>query len=400
MKVCFISREYPPQTGFGGIGTYTYQLAHGLSRKGHDITVITQAVKKEGFYKDKKVKVYRIFDDKVPFRGFSRILNLLTNNAFVYYWHSRSIFKKINEIITQQGKFDIIEGPLWDGETLAYNKSIGSPLIVRLQTPIFKSLEILNKNPNKTLEYIEKTCLKKAALIPSISKNVKDLISKKYQVPESKIRINHLGIDLPKITKAKFKNNSNKLLYVGRLEKRKGSIEFIQSINEILENNPKITIDIVGKDIPQAPGGTLFKKYFQKIVKKSFQKRVRFHGFVSDNILKNFYRNCDLLIAPSRYESFGLIYLEAFAYGKPVIATRAGAIPEVVKDNKTGLLVSVNNPGELARAVLKVFSNDDLRRKLAENAYIDIRQNLTLKKMLDRTLEIYNEAIKLYRSDK
>jgi glycosyltransferase involved in cell wall biosynthesis len=397
MKICLISREYPPETGFGGIGTYTYHLAHGLTKKGHAVSVITQALESERIYKDKKVKVYRIKDQKVPFRGLTRISNLLTNKWFSYYWHSRSVFKKINKIIEKEGSFDIIEGPLWDGETLAYNPEVKAPLIVRLQTPIFKSLEILNKKPNKTLELIEKSCLEKATLIPSISKNVGEIVSKKYQVPETKIKVNYLGISLPKINKPKFKENSHKLLYVGRLEVRKGTLEFIDSINEILENNPKIIIDIVGKDIPQAPGDIYFKDYFKTVVKKTLQKRVKFQGFVSDINLKKFYKSCDVLIAPSRYESFGLIYLEAFAYGKPVIGTNTGAIPEIVKHNKTGLLVEVDNPKSIARAVLKIFNDNDFRKKLGENAFKDIRQNMTLQKMVDKTLDIYNEAIKIYK---
>lgn len=399
MKICFISREYPPETGFGGIGTYTYQLAQGLTKKGHDVTVISQAVKKAIFYKDKKVKVYRIFDDKVPFRGFTKISNLLTGNAFSHYWHSRSVFKKINQLVNQGGKFDIIEGPLWDGECLAYNYRIGVPLVVRLQTPIFKSLEILGKPKNKSVEFVERKTLEKAVLIPSISNNVASLISSCYKIPKSKIRLCYLGIEFPKIKKPVFKENSYKLLYVGRLEKRKGTQEFIESLNEILSKNEKITIDIIGKDIPQAPGQVLFKKYFEKIVNKEYKKRVKFHGFVDFKKLELFYKKCDLFIAPSRYESFGLIFLEAYLYGKPVIGTTAGAIPELVSHGTTGLLVEPNNSSQIAKAVLKVFKNDSLRKRMGEQAFMYVRKNFTVGQMVDRSLDIYNEAIKKYKKN-
>ena len=398
MKICLISREYPPETGFGGIGTYVYQLAHGLTKKGHDVSVITQAMdEKDRIYKDKKVSVYRIKDQKVPFKGFTRISNLLTNNWFSYYWHSRSVFKQINEIIKKEGEFDIIESPLWSGESLAYNKNINAPLLVRLQTPIFKSQEIVEKAPDLTLEAVEQQCLKKATLIPSISKSVGTLIQKKYNLSENKIRVSYLGMDCPKLKKPLFKNNSFKLLYVGRLERRKGIIEFIDALNEILSGNKKITLDIVGNDIPQAPGDILFKEYFSKTVNKNLQKRVRFHGYVTNAKVKNFYKYCDVLIAPSRYESFGLIYLEAFSYGKPVIGTKAGGIPEVVKNNKTGLLVGINNSKEIAKAVLKIFENINLRKELGENAFKDVRTNFTVDRMVDKTLDIYNEAIKIYK---
>lgn len=397
MKICFISKEYPPETGFGGIGTYTYQLAQELSKKGHNITVISKAIKSERIYKDKKVKVYRIFDEPVPFRGFTRISNLITKGWFSHYWHSRSVFKKIIEIINREEDFDIIEAPLWDSESLAYSEKINIPLVVRLQTPIFKSRELLNIKPNKTLEKIEKATLEKAILIPSISKNVGKMITKHYGLAQNKIRVNHLGLNLLKIKKPIFISNSFKLLYVGRLELRKGTEEFINSLNEILTKNLDITIDIVGKDIPQAPGNIFFKDYFKQTVNKNLQSRVKFYGFVNDKNLQKFYKNCDCLIAPSRYESFGLIFLEAFKYGKPVIGTRVGGIPEVVKENKTGLLVDANNPEQISKAVLKIFKNEKLRKRLGENAFKDVRVNFSSEKMAEETLHIYNEAVQKFR---
>lgn len=397
MKICLISKEYPPETGFGGIGTYTYQLAQELSRNGHDVTVISKALKSEKIYKDKKVRVYRIFDEPVPFRGFTRLSNFITNGWFSYYWHSRSVFKKINEIIKEEGEFDIIEVPLWDGESLAYSEDINIPLVVRLQTPIFKSRELLNQKPNKTLEKIEKETLEKAILIPSISESVGRMIAKHYAISSKKIRVNHLGLNLPKIKKPIFKSNSFKLLYVGRLELRKGTEEFINSLNEILTKNPNITIDIVGKDIPQAPGDIFYKDYFKQTVNKNLQNRVKFYGFVNDKSLQKFYKNCDCLIAPSRYESFGLIFLEAFRYGKPVIGTRAGGIPEIVKENKTGLLVDINNSDQISKAVLKIFKNEKLRKRLGENAFKDLRSSFSSEKMAEESLHIYNEAIQKFR---
>lgn len=397
MRICLISREYPPETGFGGIGTYTYQLAQGLTKKGHNVTVITKALFSEKNYLDKKVKVHRILDDKVPFKGFTRIANLLTNNGFSYYWHSRSIFKKINQLIKKEGKFDIIEGPLWDGECLAYNYKIGTPLVVRLQTPIFKSREILEKPEAKTVEFIEKKTLDKAILIPAISRNVAALISGHYKINKSKIRLCYLGIEVPKLKKAIFKKNSYKLLYVGRLEKRKGTCEFIESLNEILSKNQNITVDIVGRDIPQAPGNIYYKKYFEQIIDKKFKKRVRFYGFVNDKKLKQFYKKCDLFIAPSRYESFGLIFLEAYLYGKPVIGTTAGGIPELVKNSKTGILIEPNSPSQIANAVLKIFKSQSLRKRMGEQAFNYVRSDFSVEQMVETSLNIYNEAIKKYK---
>lgn len=398
MNICLISKEYPPETGFGGIGTYTYNLAQGLSKRGNSVTVITQALKKEKIYLDGKVKVYRIFDKKTPFKGFTRLMNILTFKGFGYYWHSYSVFQKIKQITKSGHPFDIIEGPLWDGECIAYDKSLNAPLIVRLQTPISKSREILNLKPFRVLEFIEKASLVKAVLIPAISKNIGAMIINHYKIPKKKIRLSYLGIDLPDIKKPVFNKNPNKLLYVGRLEKRKGTKEFIDALPEILSSNKDIKIDIVGKDIPQAPGGISYKKYFLKVLSKKLQPRVNFYGFVDSQKLKKFYRNCDVLIAPSRYESFGLIFLEAFAYGKPVIGTKVGGIPEIVEDGKTGLLIDPDNSSQISKAVLKIFGSNNLRRKLGENAFKKVRETFSVSQMVDRTLNIYNEAVKKFKT--
>lgn len=396
MNICLISNEYPPETGFGGIGTYTYNLGQGLSELGNTVTVITQAVKEEKVYKDKKVTVYRIRDKKIPVRGAARMANLLTGNGFSVFWHSYSVFKKINEIEKNRGRFDIIECPLWGGEGFSYSQKIGIPLIVRLETPVFKLREILGQDSSKLKEYFERKILNNSVFAIAISKNIGELIKLRYKIPDEKIKISYLGIKLPEIKKPLFKKNSYKLLYVGRLEKRKGTTEFIEAIPAILSGNSKISIDIVGKDIPQAPHDTNFQEYFNKIVAGKFKKSVKFHGFVTKKKLDNFYADCDIFIAPSRYESFGLIFLEAMVYGKPVIGTKTGAIPEIVKNGKTGLLISVNKPSEIADAVLKLFGDERLRQEMGRNAFDCARENFSAERLIKDTLKIYNQAIKKF----
>lgn len=393
LNICLISAEYPPETGFGGIGTYTYHLAHGLVKNGHKVSVITKTLNKEQAYSDKGVKIYRNLDKKLPIRGVRRLANILSAGKFNYWLHSRSVFLKMEELISQSNKFDIIEGPLWDGECLAYSSKLRIPLVVRLQTPIFKVREILNLKANKNLEYIEKESLKKATFIASISHNISELIINKYKVSPKKIIHSPLGISFPKINKAVFKGNSYKLLHVSRLEKRKGTKELIDALPVILSSNKKITVDLVGKDFKQAPGGISYFEYFKKIVPVSLQSRVTFHGFINKSKLQSFYKNCDVFILPSRYESFGLVFLEAMGYGKPVIGTKTGGIEEIIKDDDTGLLIDVNSSDQIADAILKIFNNPLLRKKLGQQAFNFVRSNFNVENMVESTLNIYYRAI-------
>lgn len=397
LRICLISSEYPPETGWGGIGTYTHNLAYGLASAGHNVTVISQATDRPVQYDDKGVNIYRIFDKKLPIKGISRILNIVSMGLFAPWWHSKSFFLKLEGLIKQRGYFDIIEGPLWLGECCAYSKKIQTPLIIRLQTPIFKSREILGLPPSR-IEFLEKKSLQKANKIIAISDSIAQLVSKKYRIDPQKIIVSPLGINCPPIIRPLFRKNSYKLLYVGRLEQRKGTQELVEALPEILSQNHKITVDIVGQDCHQAPGNISYFEYFAKKVPEKFRNRVKFHGFVSDWDLQEFYRNCDLFIAPSRYESFGLIFLEAMAYGKPVIGTKTGGISEIVADGKVGLLVEVNNPGQIAKSVLKIFASEQLREKLGKQSFKHVREKFTKEQMVESTLKIYKRTIREFNN--
>ncbi|MCB0151631.1 MAG: glycosyltransferase family 4 protein, partial [Caldilineaceae bacterium] len=91
---------------------------------------------------------------------------------------------------------------------------------------------------------------------------------------------------------------------------------------------------------------------------------VTFLGAVSEEKLNELYQTCDLFVAPSLYESFGLIYLEAMNYAKPVIGCQAGGIPEVVDDGVTGRLVEPAAAPALAEAMVELLSSPALLREM------------------------------------
>ncbi len=89
---------------------------------------------------------------------------------------------------------------------------------------------------------------------------------------------------------------------------------------------------------------------------------VRFLGYVDD--IKDFFSKIDLLPVPSNHEPFGYINIEAGRYGIPVIGRRVGGIPEIVEDNKTGLLIAPRSPSQISESCKNVFANIDRRRRM------------------------------------
>lgn len=110
-----------------------------------------------------------------------------------------------------------------------------------------------------------------------------------------------------------------------------------------------------------------------------------------ENILdiQNYIHACDIGIYASEEESFGLGILETLAYGKPVIATRIGGIPEVVIDGETGILVPSHDPSALADAIDDLINDPERRRRLGAAAQIDAATRFSATQVRDRYLEFY-----------
>lgn len=109
--------------------------------------------------------------------------------------------------------------------------------------------------------------------------------------------------------------------------------------------------------------------------------KIEFHGGKSRNEVGRLLRDCLAFVLPSRFETFGIVILEAMAYRKPVIATAAGGIPEIVESGKNGVLVPVNDASELGAAIQSLLADESLRKSLAEEALHVLKTRFTKEHM-------------------
>jgi glycosyltransferase involved in cell wall biosynthesis len=141
--------------------------------------------------------------------------------------------------------------------------------------------------------------------------------------------------------------------------------------------------------ISPRPEGYMAK--IQRMLTPDVARKVNFVGAIGDRReLVNYYYNADIFAFPALCDhGFGLTPVEAMAAGTAVIATRAGAIPETVKDQKTGLLVEKNNPDALAAAMLALLTNDPFREQLARAARQSVMDRFTWDRVAERMYERY-----------
>ncbi|MFZ1322517.1 MAG: glycosyltransferase family 4 protein [Ignavibacteria bacterium] len=155
----------------------------------------------------------------------------------------------------------------------------------------------------------------------------------------------------------------------------KGIIDILKSVPAIIKEFPKTEFHFAGAWSDEESST---KQKAENIINKNgIKNNIKFHGVVSGKAKENFFDNTDILLLPTYYPHEGcpLVIIESFAKGIPVISSNeTGAIPEMIEDGVTGLLVNNKNPEQIANAVIKLINDKDLRQKIS-NACIDSFQN-------------------------
>ncbi|MBI4640805.1 MAG: glycosyltransferase family 4 protein [Candidatus Tectomicrobia bacterium] len=168
------------------------------------------------------------------------------------------------------------------------------------------------------------------------------------------------------------------LLTVARLDERKGHDRVIEALPSLLKEIPEIRYLIVGKGREELRLRALAEQL-------RVQKEVTFAGYVPDEELPNYYNLCDLFVLPNRetantqmlegdYEGFGIVFLEAAACGKPVIAGKSGGTSDAVVDGVTGLFVNPHSPEALAQAIKMLLNDVEKAREFGLNGRVRVER--------------------------
>jgi glycosyltransferase involved in cell wall biosynthesis len=169
---------------------------------------------------------------------------------------------------------------------------------------------------------------------------------------------------------------ARRILFVGRLIKRKGVDVLLDAFAELLASMPDVELDIVGD-------GPLMLPLRNQAERSGIGGKVSFHGTLTGPRLHDRFAQSDVLAMPSRstpddVEGFGTVFLEAGLFGKPVVGTRTGGIPEAVLDEKTGLLVPDGDSHALAEALRRILNDQELCRRMGREGRERVISEFTL----------------------
>ena len=177
------------------------------------------------------------------------------------------------------------------------------------------------------------------------------------------------------------------VLFVGRLASNKGLLGLTEAFAVLASSDRSAQLVLVGED------GGMRTQVEARAKALGIVDRVHLVGHVDDaTLLSAAYREARLTVLPSEYEAFGLVLLESLAAGTPVVASRVGGIPEFVEDGKAGLLVPPKSPTALAEAIGRLWSDEELARRLGNFGRDQVVPRFTWDQLADRLDQLYREV--------
>ncbi len=344
MKICLVSDPYYPYPS--GVSEYTHYLAKYLRRFGHTVKILTTHYKGETYEPD-VVRVGRVF--YIPM-----------NKSFATLSVGLDIPRRVKRFLEEE-KFDVIHtmGPFPPSISffaLHYSKSLN---ITTFHSTGFKYY----RAGSYIFRKLFKKYIKKLHGLIAVSETPKDTfmpyIPGDYTIIPNGIDLEKFHSDVLPIPE--FREKRYKILYLGRLDRRKGLIELLNALPLIKKEIKEVLLIVVGK-------GPLEYECKRIVREMNLSDAVIFRGYAKSAQIPSYYASCDVYCSPALGgESFGIVLLEGMAVGKPVVASKIPGYDRVIIDGYNGLFFDPHKPEDIAQKIISVLKDKDLRERLINN---------------------------------
>lgn len=369
----------------GGLDTSVRLLAPALVKAGHRVSVLY--LDYPGPSTNGRSSIEGVEIRYATFRPWHYYFHRVTFGKTTLASNIRSVeyafaLHKIVESINHIHKIDIFEIP----EIFVTPRLLlHSPYVVRLHGSAWM-FRRLCMEPTSVADGIEEkleaVALNGAAGITAPSRSIANYIRRALRVDDKPIEI----IPYP-INTAEFKPSHEKpsrpiVLFVGRIEKRKGADVLMASMPLVLTQFPDCEFVFVGRVADEL-----------KLEALACSSRARFLGVRPHNELVRWYQDASVFVAPSIWDNSPNTIYEAMACGSAVIASCVGGIPEIVENARTGLLVPPRDPMALADAIIELLGDEKRRTEMGTNARAKVVNEFSLERISTRTLDYYSHVL-------
>ncbi len=339
-----------------GPGIVMLKTSSQLVSRGHKVVVASGGGVLEGEFKNNNVIVEKIDELSISKRSPLYVIIAIIKLAKVMKKHDIGLVNGHNMFFT----------------LLAYVAS----MLARVEVRFYTTIHGVGK------EWVCKYLPGKVIAVSSYVKN--NLVS--HGADPRKISIVHNGlidISLYKNEQGNPANNQNKftMISVAMMTGLKGQDKIIRVLKKVIETKPDVCLILVGDGVKKNELKELAKK-------KGVYSDIKFLGRRND--VPDLLKSSDLFIHLPEYETFGMVVMEAMASGLPVIASKTGGIPEIVKNGWSGMLVDNSDIDDVADKVINLIEDQDKRVKFKNNSLQIILEHFQIEKTINNLEDIYS----------
>lgn len=349
MKIALVSEYYYPL--LGGITEHVHNLAGALSKKGHEVTVVTHNLKPR--------KHHHFPDEPLTFtvERFGKGVPIYSNGSFARVTLGRGLGENLSRFFERE-KFDVIHAhsPLTPILPLVAVRRSNAPVTVGTFHTYFDRSHgygLLKKKFMESMNMMDGRIVVSDACVEALSR----YFDTDYRVIPNGVDTDYFRPEAPMVPE--FDDGKLNILFVGRFDPRNGLKTMLEAFKIVKKQYDNCRLIVVG-DGPLRP-------YYRTIMDKKLSKDIHFAGLINGG-RPNYYASADIYCTPCTKASFGVVLLEAMASATPIVASDINGYRLVMEDNRQGILVPEASAAGFAEALMRLLKDPELRRRMEVKA--------------------------------
>ncbi len=410
MKVCFLLHQGNMYSG--GQGIYLHHITRELVELGNDVHVIAgppypDVVEGVTVHRLRNYSVYRLLEtgrffffgrDPLSFFHPINFFELATSRSGMFSVmaaFSFRAYRKLRELAIEH-RFDIVHDVQGLGYGTLLTKANGLPVVANIHHPLQVDRNNMVRQAEKFSDmvkwvrfypfFMQEIVARRIDRVITGSRDSARSVAEAFRLPEDHVKIIYDGVDTEMFRPSGAAREPGSILYVGNSDDRNKGARYLVEALALLRHRPELRLTVVDRPI-----ASVVPELSEEL---GIADRVTITGRVTKEELVARYNSAQIFVSPSLYEGFGLPAAEAMACGAPVLATTAGAFPEVIEDGVSGVLVPPGDAGALAKGIERILADDGLQQRLGEEGRRRIVDHFSWRETALRTMELYEEVLR------
>ncbi|MBL7183833.1 MAG: glycosyltransferase family 4 protein [Anaerolineae bacterium] len=412
MRILHVTHNYHPVVG--GAELMMKHISEGLAKRGHQVMILTSNAPSAEAYVNSRIKTLPSGDEiingvvvkRLPILQLPRPIQMLLGGIMVAFWRGNCPFNDLVRILWNGPRIRGLRRQIMKAEVdlvvaipfpflhiyraFSAASKKGVPLVVIPCSHPLDAFSFENPRHYRLLQSCQ-------AVIANTGYEKEYLIS--MGVPGEKIHVAGEGVnpeDFDGVAQGDFRckygigDHEKVILFVGRKAGGKGLRALLTAMQSVWQSEPGAKLVIAGSST----------EFFRSVIEpriaqlpEELERNVISIDDFKEPDKASLYRDCDIFVLPSNVESFGIVFLEAWICGKPVIGCRTGPVASVISEGQDGLLVPYGDAEELAQAIMLLLADESLCRRLGHNGRQKVLRQYTWDRIVSKVESIYQTLV-------